>query len=363
VIQLRTTDEPTVLFDGRQGRQLTGIGRYSHELMRQFAVLAPDRVRPLCWRSQYSQLRRLGLRPALDISGRATRPWMLPRSDVVHGPNYRVLERRGARAVITVHDLAWERLPQMYPDAVRDELRASLTHALRTDAFAVCDSEATRRDLIERFDYPAERTRVVHLGVDDTYVTPTSEDGAIAARYGLARPYALHTGAWVPRKNIPALLEAWSLVGPSADVDLVLVGDEATGWFSDSDRIHAWLDGHAELAARVRTLGHVPEADLPAVTRGAAVAVSSSLCEGFGLTILQAMAAGVPVAALPSGSLPEIAGGHAVFSQGEEPDRLAEAIQAALAMPADARLAAADHARTFSWKRCAQETLGCYRDA
>jgi glycosyltransferase involved in cell wall biosynthesis len=356
-------DGPTVLFDGRLGPDLTGIGRYTHELTRQFAVLAPHRVRPLCWRSQVATLRALGLRPVVEVAGRAARPWLLPRSDVAHGPNFQILQTRLARSVITVHDTAWERLPHMYPDGVRRELRAALERARQADALAVCDSDVTRRDLVQLCGYPAERTRVVHLGVDAVYATAMPGDDAVAARYGLTRPYLLHTGAWVPRKNIPALLEAWALTDRRDDLDLVLAGDRAAGWLSDGDRIDAWLEQHHSLASRVRVLGHVPEADLPAITRRAAAAVSSSLWEGFGLTILQAMAGGVPVAAFRGGSLPEIAGGHVAFSAGEEPGSLAEAIDVALAMPADARRAAAEHAIAFTWERCARETLTAYADA
>jgi len=355
---------PSVLFDARQSGPLTGVGRYRHELLRQLAQIEDLQLRPLCWRSQRREMRSLGLRPCLDVRGRAERSWTLPRVDVTHGPDFKPLRRAGASEVITAHDVAWHHLPDAYPEGARLELDSAVRRAAQSGTFAICDSESTLRDLVELYDYPVERTRRVYLGVDERYGSAQATDAAVTARFGLRAPFLLHVGAWVPRKNLLATLAAWRLLALEDDtVELVLVGGHADTWLSDRPRIEAWIGAHPELEPRVRILGHVPEADLPSLTRGAAALVSSSLWEGFGLTILQAMLAGVPVAAVANSSLPEIAGGFAYFSPSDEPDVFADAIRTALAMPAAARRMSVDHARRFTWERCARETLACYAAA
>lgn len=359
--RMRSDPHPSVLFDARLGTQLTGIGRYTHELMRQYATLVPDRVRPLCWRSQWREIRNLGLRPCLDVGGRVQRGLALPRVDVTHSPNFKPLLCGRSRSIVTVHDIAWRHLPDHYPTEVRDELDSNLKHAVAAGTFAICDSESARQDLINFFNYPAERTRTVHLGVSPVWAERRASDRSLVSSLGLGEHYILHVGAWVPRKDIPTLLAAWCLLAEQDhDLELALVGAHAEGWMSDRPRVEQWFDENPELASRVKILGHVDEGDLHALTRCAAAQVSSSRWEGFGLTILQALIVGVPVAAARNSSLPEVGGEHVHFAETGSPESLAAAIEDALADSPERRAAAAAHARTFSWERCARETLACY---
>lgn len=350
-----------VLFDARQGQWRTGIGQYTHELTHAFAKLAPDRVRPVAWRHQISELKALGLRPVLDIRRRVEREWLLPSVDVAHGPNFKAMHRKGAGQAITVHDVAWRHLPDFYPSDVRAELDRRVADAAGSGVFAICDSEATRRDLVGLFSYPPERTATVHLGVDSSYATSTLGATGIVRSLGLERPYLLHVGAWVPRKDIPTLLAAWALLADErSDLDVVLVGSVAEGWLSDAARIEAWLREHPGLVPRVKILGYVPESQMAALTGCATAVVSSSRCEGFGLVTLQAMMAGTPVAAMRNSSIPEVCGDFAHYGETGNPESLAEAIREAFACPVERRRAAMDHAGSFTWKRCAEETLACY---
>ena len=141
--------------------------------------------------------------------------------------------------------------------------------------------------------------------------------------------------------------------------ELVVAG--APGWGPDPERqVHALgLDG------QVRFVGPVPEADLPALYGGATVFVFPSLWEGFGLPVLEAMAAGAPVVASDRGALPEVTGGAALHVD-PTPEPLAEALGQVLADAAlRDRLRAAGLARAaqFSWERTAKETLAVYRAA
>ena len=115
------------------------------------------------------------------------------------------------------------------------------------------------------------------------------------------------------------------------------------------------------LGQRVRLLGYVPDKDLPALYAGAACFVFPTLYEGFGMPILEAMAAGTPVLTSTTGAAPEISGGLAVSVDPYDVAAIAEGIDRALETPATVIAQAQEHARAFTWERCASKTLAIYR--
>jgi alpha-1,3-rhamnosyl/mannosyltransferase len=164
-------------------------------------------------------------------------------------------------------------------------------------------------------------------------------------RYSLRRPYVLAVGTLEPRKNLPALIEAFT--GLPDTHDLVLVG--ARGW--ETGETQAAIARHPD---RIKALGHVPDADLASLYAGAALFAYPSLYEGFGLPVLEAMAAGAPVLTSGISSLPEVAGEAAVLVDPRSADSIREGLRRGLSDPPPG---GRERARTFSWARYAQQIV------
>ncbi|GAB3800241.1 hypothetical protein GCM10028798_14460 [Humibacter antri] len=248
--------------------------------------------------------------------------------------------------VVTLHDVvAWR-----FPD--EGTPIASAPEELRKAAAVVCVSEATAADAAEMFGL--DNLRVVHLGVDDRFRDPDPLDRAALEQMGIAGRYVLHAGGASQRKNLGALADAWRRVAAVfPDVTLALAGPahrRRTELFRD-------VPGAA-------LLGRVDDSLLPGLIAGAAAVIVPSLHEGFGLPVLEAMAAGAVVVAAETSSLPEVAGGAAVLVSPSSTG-LAEGIAAVLEGDVDrGGLRARGRARAseFTWERCAAEHAAIWND-
>ncbi len=349
----------------------SGIGRYTRALTDHLLRLAPEETwvlyvdRPPGPTGPGVEVRCLPWPQRLLWS-----LWHAPRDlrrhpvDVFHGVTGFELPGRGPWALVTtVHDLVPFRFPHLVPARHRWAVRALLGPALRRARRVIAVSEATRAELLARYRLPPARVVVVPEAAATHFAPPAPDALARArARYGLARPYVLFVGLLEPKKNLEALLAAVARLrrdGAWGDTELVVVG--APGWGpAPAARAHALgLDG------AVRFVGPAPDADLPALYGGALAFAFPSLWEGFGLPVLEAMAAGAPVVASNRGALPEVTGGAALLVE-PAPDPLAEGLARILAdadLRARLREAGLRRAAAFSWERTARETLAVYRGA
>ena len=236
-------------------------------------------------------------------------------------------------AVVTVHDLSFERDASLMGARERAIFRAVVPRAARRAARVLTVSERTKRDIVELYGLPPEKVIVTPNGVD-----PIFRPG------GRPDSYVLLVGAVQKRKNPLAAAAAAADVG----LQLVVAGPPRDAALA------------RELERRgARLLGYVDKERLAELYRGAACVVLPSRFEGFGLPVLEAMASGTPVVAAPDPALREVADGAAVFA---EPQQLADGIRRALAERD--RLVAAGLARAseFSWEETARRTAGVYRE-
>jgi len=189
---------------------------------------------------------------------------------------------------------------------------------------------------------------VTPYGVDPAFGPSTTDDKDAA-------PYLLLVGAIQPRKDPVTAVEA--LPHLDGEMRLVFVGPEKLGG-EDVRRAVARLG----LEQRVDFLGHVPKERLADLYRDAACLLLPSRYEGFGFTVLEAMASGTPVVATRAGSLPEVAGDAAVLVEQEDPLALAAGINEALGTREQLVAAGFERVRAFSWVETARQTLAVYRE-
>jgi len=233
--------------------------------------------------------------------------------------------------------------------------RATIRPALRRAGSLLCISRATERDLLERFPSASGKTALLPLAADARFGAEHPPDAIAAARrrHDLRERYVLGVGTLEPRKNLVRLVDAFTALPERvrADSDLVLVGPR--GWEADEIERRAG-------AAGVRTLGYVDDGDLAALYAGCAAFAYPSLYEGFGLPVLEALAAGAPTVTSDRSSLPEVAGDAALLVDPTDTAALRAALERLLTEPElRGRLRARGKAQAarFSWAASAEALL------
>ena len=237
---------------------------------------------------------------------------------------------------------------------------------VRSAAAIICGSEHSKRDLSEVYKISLAKVHVVPYGVDHQRFRPGAAlDQSWARRAGIREGYVLHVGELSHRKNIPALLRAVASLrssGKWAARQLVLAGAESPGMLGGRE-IHRTID-ELGLAADVVLAGRVPDEYLPGLYAQASLLVMPSLYEGFGFPVLEAMAAGTPVVASNTSSLPEVAGTAAILVPPNDTVAMAEAMASVLEQPtcaSELRRKGLAWAQQFNWQRTAAKTIEVYR--
>ena len=300
------------------------------------------------------------LYPQWDLAGRPKLPPSFDGFEVIHATNPAAVPpvRKGQALVVTVHDLAFEHHPQLFPASWRWLYRAGVRAAVKRAAAILVPTQATADDLLNRHDLDPARVHVTPLGA--SLPTAAAEPGSVLERLGVTRPYVLSVGTQEPRKNLVRLLRAYRQVAPDVPHALVLAGAE--GWGNDELRLELDRPGPGTI---VRT-GQVSDEDLDALYRGADAFAYLSLYEGFGLPVVEAMARGIPCVVSDTSSLPEVVGDHAVHVDPTDVGEIADALARVLTEPDvadDLRRRGPERADRFTWEATARATLDAYRRA
>jgi glycosyltransferase involved in cell wall biosynthesis len=248
------------------------------------------------------------------------------------------------RNVVVVHDAAALREPAWYSRAYVTWQRAILPALARRALHLVTVSQFSRGELVELLGADPGRITVIPGGVDERF-----RPGAEPARR--PRPYVLTVASRTARKNLGALrLTAERL--RREGVDLLAVGGDRPQFRAEA-RAGASRPGEPGEFGLV-WLGHVDDAELPGLYAGAEAFVLPSRYEGFGLTVLEAMASGTPVVASNVTALPEVVGDAGLLVDPGDPAAIADAVDRARG-DADLARRGAERARAWSWRRTAGE--------
>jgi glycosyltransferase involved in cell wall biosynthesis len=261
------------------------------------------------------------------------------------------------KTVMTVHDLAPTRHPELLPHArSRWYWGRMVPRAARRAHAVLVPSAATKRDVVTLARVPETRVHVAPLGVPRETAGAASA-GEVINTYGLSSRFVLYVGTVDRRKDYRTLLAALGRL--DSGTALVVAGTVIAGRTDFAETV-AGLG----LERRVKVLGYVPEHHLPGLYGAARVFVYPSFYEGFGLPVLEAMACGTPVVTYRTTSLPEVAGDAAILLDPPvSPDALASSI-VRLDEDADLRRSLIERglARVarFDWRSTAAVTAGVY---
>ena len=287
--------------------------------------------------------------------------------DLLHVPHFSAPVVTSCPLVVTIHDVVPLVLPAYRASPRMRTYLALMRRTVRRARLVLTPSRAAADDVSRLLAIPPDRIRVTPEAAGPEF-TPGGDPRSLAevrARFGLGARYVFNVGGVDVRKNLLALIEAFARALPrlTEPAHLVIAGAPHSANPAIFPPLAPVVERHG-LAAHVRLLGRVSEADKLALYRGAALYVTPSRYEGFGLTALEAMACGVPTIAANRTSLPEVVGDGGLLVP-PEPDPLAAAIVAVLDTPALAAGLARRglaRAREFSWDRTARLTVEAYRE-
>ncbi len=371
------THPPTIGIDASRAllSQRTGTEHYSSSLLRALTELpeveryrfalyvnsaSAQEVRdrlgfalPGNWRVRAISFPRLWTHIRLSWE-MATRP-----PGVLFVPSHVVPLWHPRRTVVTIHDLGYLHYPQAHTRASRFYLHLSTIFSARVAGKVIAISEATRRDLIDKYRISPHKITVIYHGRDPIFVPVTNERKIeeTAARYGVSQPYCIHVGTLQPRKNLGILVEAWGKLAAQMEnpPQLLLAGKR--GWLYNT--LLQQIE-EARLGNLVKLADYVERDDLPALYSGAIALTFPSLYEGFGLPVLEAMSCGTAVLASTASSVPEVVDNAGILLDPHDPQAWASTVQRlAEDQPLRAELSrrGVERAAQFTWERCARETL------
>lgn len=266
-------------------------------------------------------------------------------------------------SVMTVHDLGYEYFPEAHNRFHRRYLQWSTRYAVRRSTSLICVSQATRADLMKLYGAAAAKLEVVHEGDVRRRSLSAEQSSACLTTLGLTGPYMLFLSTLQPRKNVERLIRSFTQLVKTQDpgMDLVLAGQ--LGWLSEPIVQSA---RHSTATDRIHLLGYVDEDEAAALYTGATFFCYPSLHEGFGLPVLEAQSAGVPVMTSRNSSLPEVAGDAAILVDPEDEEEIAAAM---LRLSQDEQLRQElirkghENVKRFSWPKAARETLEVLKKA
>ncbi|MEP6976886.1 MAG: glycosyltransferase family 1 protein [Thermoleophilia bacterium] len=310
-----------------------GTARYLRILLDELEGRDDVEVAPIAWGGAG--------RATAALRDAAWYPLGLPRAareaDLLHCPSYRAPLRSTTPLVVTVHDLALFRHPEVFNRWSRAYGRFAVPRVVRAARLLIAVSEFTRDELVELLAVDRERIRVVPNGISTVF----RPDGPAAEG-----DYVLAVGTLEPRKNLPRLIEATR----GLDAELRIVG--APGW------------GDVDVGeSHVHWLGEVPDEELAVLYRGARCVAYPSLYEGFGYPIAEAMACGTPVVTSAGGATEEIAGGAAVLVDPLDAESIRAGIEDAIARRGALVPQGLERAKAFAPDRFAAATVDVYREA
>lgn len=266
------------------------------------------------------------------------------------------------KTLLTVHDLSFVKVPETASPSLKSYLDKVVPRSVKQATHVLADSQATKNDLIELYKTPEDKITVLLSGVDERFIPVIDIDllNQVRQKYELNdKKYILSVGTVQPRKNYSRVIRSLSqLRQQGLDIHYAIAGGK--GWLEDE--MYQTID-ETNMRDYVHLLGFVDDEDLPALYTSSELLIITSLYEGFGLPILEAMACGIPVITSNLSSLPEVAGDAAILINPLDTHTITDAVYTLLTdTPKYSTLAAMGHqqAQKFSWEKSAIHLKSIY---
>jgi glycosyltransferase involved in cell wall biosynthesis len=335
----------------------TGVGRYLAEILAAWDDLPEAAAHEivLCAPGTSPVPGRRNLRATVRTSPGSGTLWeqgVLPRlaadADILFAPGYTAPIRSRVPTVVTVHDVSFCAHPEWFSWREGTRRRLLTRLSARRAARVITVSDFSKREIVRRLGIPPAKVETIYSGV-----TRLGGGSATAGR----EPLVLYVGSLFNRRHISELIEGFTrLAGRRPDARLDLVGDNRSRPFVDVDALIA----RSSARDRIRARSYVPDDELASLYSRASAFVFLSEYEGFAMTPLEALGAGIPIALLDTEVAREIYGPAAVYIDRPDPALIAGALETLLLDAAERRRvaeAASARLERYSWHDCAQRTL------
>lgn len=376
------------------GPRAKGLGRYTQKLIEEMERIDSENQYVIFLRqenfSEY-QPRNKNFKKVLadfrwySLAEQIFMPFAIRRQkvDLMHLPHFNAPVFYFGKFVVTIHDLILRHFPTRRASALgffkywlkNLAYRIVIWLAVRRAKKIIVPSNYVKKDIISSFGVRSEKVAVIYEGATvrpGNLPRPSLYEGEGAPLFfqrggwgALNKPYLLYVGNAYPHKNLENLIRAFEILVSDfkKDMRLVLVGEEDYFYRRLKKEVNTSILSSIEIFDRIIFAGFVPEDQLGNLYKNAAAYVFPSLCEGFGLPPLEAMACGVPVVSSGSTCLPEILGDAAIYFDAKNHRDMAEKINLVLSdISFRQKLIAAGFERIerYSWEKMAQETLVTY---
>lgn len=362
----------------------SGVGEYTHHLLSH--LLSTDRTNQyiLFYNSQKDVSKNI---PAYDYPNVKIKQFRYPNKilnarfavlqspkidrmlfgvDIMFFPNINfAVVSKNCKKIITAHDLSFERFPDFF------SLKRQLWHkAIRPrNMFCSADtviavSQNTKRDLMDLYNIPDEKIKVIYSGIDPAFkkITKTEKLARVREKYKLPDDFILYLGTIEPRKNTESIIQAFEMVRMNnafKKYELVIAGQ--TGW--KYDHIIA-MANESQASESIHFTDYVDPKDKKYIYNLSKLFVFPSFYEGFGFPPLEAQACGVPVISSANSSLCEILGNSALLVNPDDVTELSRAIQTFLEKPELCKQyieKGFENIKRFSWEQTATQTLKLFQ--
>lgn len=350
-----------------------GIGRYmqclveavlAHDSEHEFLLIVPPDAQELISTTKRNAEKFCCPAKYYSVREQVELPRILRdyKIDLLHSPHFVLPLVRPCPAIVTLHDVIYlackedlaSRVGQIY-------YRRMMAAAARSAVHIITVSEFSKSDIMRHLSVDPAKIEVIHSGVSPVFRLSgdSSRIEDVRRKYTIRKEFILYAGIYKPRKNHAGLLHAFQKLRASeVDAELVIAGPMNEG--------EAALKSHARelgIADRVIFTGSVHDSELAALYCAARVYACPSLYEGFGFTVLEAMACGTPVVCSHQTSLPEVAGDAALYADPRNPEEFAGALSRVFSnevLRTDLVRKGFQNCRRFSWLKAAEQTIAVY---
>ena len=305
--------------------------------------------------------------PVYSVWEQAEYPFQLARCKLWHAPHYNVpLFKKNTRLVVTVHDLIhWIFRKEFYSPTQALYAQFLFQKAVQLADRIITVSNQTQEDLIKHFKAPRDKIRVIYEGVSTDFFKESSsaERQELLQRYKLPERFFLFVGLIKPHKNVHRLVHIFRNLRKAGKIDseLVIVGKKDRKYPQGFESLKNLTSGNG--------IHYLPSVnsrkDLALLYASARCLIHPSRYEGFGLTCLEAMAAGTPVIASRVASLPEVVGEAGYYVDPESEDSIGGAIlelEEKDSLRRDLSEKGRLRARQFNWTKAARDTIQIYQE-